>query len=311
MRQPQLASSNCFRPLAGRKRVYKHTHLLSLILSKFAHLRLPKVRPRLSCRVRFIHGRFGLASSPLYYITALTALYESVAMIVDQHQPVVEKYYGPGKMTSVLKRLLEECDKVTKSLIEGWEEERSMKRKVRLYFRMLVHLLTAVQLTETSSTSFQALSTPAPMRRAASQMGGLDDEQVDAREVDKVLTEVAGMAGRWSLFRKFLYERLKVSKFTYLSSAINMASAQESLEDAMDSSDQPAEQGTQTAKQSVINHDGPEEELSDALQAVELSSSRQLMEDTLNTYYVPLEVWYMRTIIEKVDIRSIWVLKRH
>ena len=70
------------------------------------------------------------ASSPLYYITALTALYESIAMIVDQHQPVVEKYYGPGKMTSVLGRLLDESDRVTKSLIEGWEEERSMKRRV-------------------------------------------------------------------------------------------------------------------------------------------------------------------------------------
>ena len=51
-------------------------------------------------------------------------------MIVDQHQPVVEKYYGPGKMTSVLERLLEESDRVTKSLLTGWEEERSMKRKV-------------------------------------------------------------------------------------------------------------------------------------------------------------------------------------
>lgn len=52
-------------------------------------------------------------------------------MIVDQHQPVVEKYYGVGKMTSVLQRLLQESDRVSKDLIEGWEEERSMKRKVR------------------------------------------------------------------------------------------------------------------------------------------------------------------------------------
>ena len=51
-------------------------------------------------------------------------------MIVDQHQPVVEKYYGPGKMASVLQRLLQESDKVVKDLIEGWEEERQMKRKV-------------------------------------------------------------------------------------------------------------------------------------------------------------------------------------
>lgn len=53
-------------------------------------------------------------------------------MIVDQHQPVVEKYYGAGKMTSVIARLLQECDRVVKGLLEGWEEQRSMKRKVLL-----------------------------------------------------------------------------------------------------------------------------------------------------------------------------------
>ncbi len=51
-------------------------------------------------------------------------------MIVDQHQPVVEKYYGPGKMKSVVARLLEECDRVTKTLRNGWEEDRSIQRKV-------------------------------------------------------------------------------------------------------------------------------------------------------------------------------------
>ncbi len=73
----------------------------------------------------------------MYYTTALTALFESIAMIVDQHQPVVEKYYGIGKMISVVERLLEECDRVVKGLVEGWEEERSMKRKVSLQALLL------------------------------------------------------------------------------------------------------------------------------------------------------------------------------
>jgi conserved oligomeric Golgi complex subunit 4 len=77
------------------------------------------------------------ASSPLYYITALTALFESIALIVDQHQPVVEKYYGIGKMSSVLTRLLGECDTVAKKLLEGWEEDRGMKRKVCSSFVVL------------------------------------------------------------------------------------------------------------------------------------------------------------------------------
>lgn len=53
-------------------------------------------------------------------------------MIVDQHQPVVEKYYGLGKMSIVIGRLLEECDRVVKKLIDGWEDDRAMKRKVSL-----------------------------------------------------------------------------------------------------------------------------------------------------------------------------------
>lgn len=43
-----------------------------------------------------------------------------------------------------------------------------------------------------------------------------------------------------------------------------------------------------------------ETELPEVLQAVEAAASRQLFEDTLNTYYIPLEIWYTRTIIDKV-----------
>jgi len=100
---------------------------------------LVKVRPPASAQRAFSRDVFSIrwsqclfyaASSPLYYITALTALFESIAMIVDQHQPVVESYYGAGKMASVIERLLQECDRVSKALIEGWEEERAMRSKV-------------------------------------------------------------------------------------------------------------------------------------------------------------------------------------
>ena len=57
-------------------------------------------------------------------------------MIVDQHQPIVEKYYGPGKMTPVIERLLQESDRVVKDMIEGWAEERSMQRKARIHLAL-------------------------------------------------------------------------------------------------------------------------------------------------------------------------------
>ncbi len=46
-------------------------------------------------------------------------------------------------------------------------------------------------------------------------MSAVDEDVVDAREIDKVLTEVAAIGGRWSLFRKFLYDRLKASTTYY------------------------------------------------------------------------------------------------
>ena len=40
-----------------------------------------------------------------------------------------------------------------------------------------------------------------------------DENAIDPREIDKVLSEVAGMIGRWNLFRKFIMEALTVRPF--------------------------------------------------------------------------------------------------
>lgn len=47
--------------------------------------------------------------------------------------------------------------------------------------------------------------------RVAAQKGAdLDDETVDSKEIDRLLSEIAGLAGRWGLFGKFIVERLRV-----------------------------------------------------------------------------------------------------
>ncbi|KAJ7273448.1 COG4 transport protein-domain-containing protein [Mycena haematopus] len=184
-------------------------------------------------------------SSPLYYITALTALFESIALIVGQHQPVVEKYYGKGKMQSVVARLLEECDRVTKVLIEGWQEERSIKRK-------LADIAENPPLILTSHNN--------AVRRQQSSMVA-DEDPVDPREIDKVVSEVVVMAGRWNLFKKFLSRSL-----------------QESSENEPDLTQPPPELVT------LVD-----------------TASQALFEETLSSQYMPLEIWYTRTTIDKRD----------
>ncbi|KDR81347.1 hypothetical protein GALMADRAFT_239193 [Galerina marginata CBS 339.88] len=183
------------------------------------------------------------SSSPLYYITTLTSLFESIAMIVDQHQPVVEKYYGPGKMQSVVHRLLEESDRVTKILKDGWEEDRSMQRK----------------LTEISTNPPIPLFSSIPRRPQ-------EDVVIDPREIDKILSELAGMVGRWNLFKKFLSEALK----------------------------EPSEH---KAEDNGLSINRPPSPVGSAI--VETTASHTLFEHLITTYYIPMEIWYTRTIIDK------------
>ncbi|KAF9792460.1 COG4-domain-containing protein [Thelephora terrestris] len=201
-------------------------------------------------------------SSPLYYITALTALFESIALIVDQHQPIVDKYYGTGKMYSVVTRLVQECDRVVKSTLDSFEEERNMQRK----------------LSDTAAPTLQALSTPHSSGLRPQTV--IDEDIVDVKQIDKVLSELAAMSGRWNLFRKFLFDRLS--------------------DDESDS-----ETGDDTAH--PLNGTDPTEyegersapKIPEGFQIIESSQSRQLFQTLLETYYIPLEIWYTRSIIDK------------
>ncbi|KAN0141390.1 COG4 domain containing protein [Lactarius tabidus] len=222
---------------------------------------LVKVRPPASAQT----------SSPLYYITALTALFESIAMIVDQHQPVVESYYGAGKMASVIARLLQECDRVCKGLIEGWEEERAMKRK----------------LADVAHVNFSSAA-PSPTAPRRQTTGPLSDDDVNPRDIDKVISEAAGMAGRWNLFNRFLLDRLK----------------NESEDEGEDSRTPISRHEESSRLTSPESKKPPDNSTSEELKAVESSACNRLFEDLLNTYYIPLEVWYTRSAVEKAHRMS-------
>ncbi|KAM5535568.1 hypothetical protein V8D89_010735 [Ganoderma adspersum] len=214
-------------------------------------------------------------SSPLYYITALTALFESIALIVDQHQPVVEKYYGLGKMDLVLDRLLQEADRVVKDLVEGWKEERSIQRK----------------LSDISH------STPSNIQRQLSSANLEEEEDTsDPREIDKVLAEAAGMSGRWGLFRKFMHERSKEGFDPQMDCEIDRG-----VEARFEIPSHPPEPG----------HDQHSERPDGGVQVLEQSRTSQVFEDMLSTCYTPMEVWYARSVIDKAHRLSTHDASQH
>ncbi|TXT06172.1 hypothetical protein VHUM_03645 [Vanrija humicola] len=226
----------------------------------------------------------GKPSSPVYYLTNLTSLLESIAHIIDQHQPVVDKYYGKGRMRKVVGRLVAESDRVVRNLVEGWEEERRVGRLIsetkQSRFALLsnpalapplfasltnpaaANQLSLASIANTTSNLTSTLQSYAPGRKQQVPTGTatpVQEEELgpDLRDVDRILGELVALGGRWALFRRFVCSQL---------------------------SDEDGDHAAQTRA---------------TLDLLEQSGSQRAIENLLKVYYIPLETWYLRTSVEK------------
>lgn len=99
----------------------------------------------------------------------------------------------------------------------------------------------------------------------------------DSRDVDQVLGELVALSGRWALFRRFVMSRL---------------------------SDEPDGTGAEAPPQSSDDTDVPVKATSAQLNAdiLDLSGSQRAIANLLKVYYEPLEIWFLRSSIEKVSL---------
>ncbi|KAF8245857.1 COG4-domain-containing protein, partial [Wilcoxina mikolae CBS 423.85] len=148
-------------------------------------------------------NRPGDQAGDFFYATAMTRLFEHIATIVEQHGTLVDRHYGKGRMVKVIERLQVEADTQGGIIIDTFMDERRMDRK----------------LTDIKSYAFSFLvqsflpgprgplgGAPRSNSPAAGTAAGLDTEEegVDVKEVDLLLTEIGVMLGRWSLYCRFL-----------------------------------------------------------------------------------------------------------
>lgn len=103
-------------------------------------------------------------------------------------------------MLAVAQKLLNESDRLGLRVIQNWEEERRIKKK----------------LATTREYTFPVLGGGKKKAKADGSLPEAEEDKVDAREVDALLGELSLMSGRWQLLRRFLYGRLKASRRSYL-----------------------------------------------------------------------------------------------
>jgi conserved oligomeric Golgi complex subunit 4 len=155
-------------------------------------------------------GATGTRRDGFFYANALTKLFEHIAHIVEGHGGLVERHYGSGKMVRVIERLQMEVDVQGGIIIDSWSDERGVDRKltdVKSYpFSFLVQSFLPQQrgVTGTSRVNSPALGHGANTQRDS------EDEGVNMKEVDALLSEIAVMLERWSLYSRFLAGKCKV-----------------------------------------------------------------------------------------------------
>uniref|UniRef100_A0A8C5RP94 Conserved oligomeric Golgi complex subunit 4 n=1 Tax=Laticauda laticaudata TaxID=8630 RepID=A0A8C5RP94_LATLA len=110
------------------------------------------------------------------FADTLTLLFEGIARIVETHQPIVETYYGPGRLYALIKHLQAECDQQVEKVVEKFTQQRDYRRQVR--------------------------------KGVQADLLSLAGEKIEPRELDPILTEVTLMNARSELYLRFIRRRI-------------------------------------------------------------------------------------------------------
>lgn len=137
-----------------------------------------------------------------FYANALTKLFEHIAQIVEGHGGLVERHYGAGKMVRVIERLQMEADVQGGIILDTWADERSLDRKMTDVKSYPFSFLVQSFLPPQSRSNTPRMSSPAV--GTGTDGRGSEDEGVNMKEVDALLSEIAVMLGRWSLYTRFI-----------------------------------------------------------------------------------------------------------
>ncbi|KAK2920236.1 conserved oligomeric Golgi complex subunit 4 isoform X1 [Channa argus] len=123
-----------------------------------------------------IGGDLGEKRALLIFADTLTLLLEGIARVIETHQPIVETYYGPGHLYTLITHLQQECDKQAQKIVDKFIQQRGYHNK------------------------FQVVQ--------SSMMKSMPGERIEPRELDPVLTEVTLMNARAELYLRFLRRRI-------------------------------------------------------------------------------------------------------
>ncbi|XP_032781515.2 conserved oligomeric Golgi complex subunit 4 isoform X1 [Daphnia magna] len=166
---------------ASVERFFKIFPLLNMHeegISKFGSYLAAQLKEKTQKSLRQADGESTSVRANVYFADTLTVLLESVARIIEIHQPLVETYYGPGRLLQVVEYLQPECDKQANQILVEFRRSRQLDKQIHL-------------VSEVLSNANKALH-----------------EKCDPRILDAVLAELTLLSSRTVLYLRFLRRRV-------------------------------------------------------------------------------------------------------
>ncbi|KAJ2054056.1 Golgi transport complex subunit 4 [Coemansia sp. S2] len=126
------------------------------------------------------------------YAVRLTRLFEVIAVVIDNHFPLVETHYGPGRMIRVIQRLQMEGTKRAAMVLDFFEDERHIKRRI-----------AQIQQADSSQTRAKSYAQAADHRSKSEDV--ISDH--DFKDITDILGELVLIERQIAMFSRFMESR--------------------------------------------------------------------------------------------------------
>lgn len=132
--------------------------------------------------------------SNVAYADALTMIFENLARVVEVNQPLLDSYYGNGRLLDLVTVLQRECDQEMRNLLQEFNLNRHINRRIS-------------KINEYIKNSGQQARGLGHYRNVS---GGGSIDKLNPKDIDMLIGEITIMHSRAELYIKFMRRRVKV-----------------------------------------------------------------------------------------------------
>lgn len=140
--------------------------------------------------------------SAVAFADTLTMLFENFARVVEVNQPIIENFYGHGRLAKMVVTLQKECDDEIKKLLNEFQKNRHIQHRI-------------VQINEQLKISGQlSSSTGSSMGHFRKPSGGSVDK-LNPKDIDSLIGEITVIHSRAELYVKFMRRKVMVKEKSF------------------------------------------------------------------------------------------------